>query len=66
MLVPMLIGYVVGAVGIYTLLYKLSPMVTEDRVTQLSASGMDGRVEIIDLFSGSQTSDDANGQRKAA
>lgn len=61
MLVPMLLGYVVGAVGIYTLLYKLSPMVAEDYVAEAN-----GRVEVIDLFPGGQVAEDTVEQRKAA
>ena len=49
-----------GAVGIYTVLYKLSPVVTEDLAMQSNASGVNGRVEIIELFP------DSGEQRKAA
>jgi hypothetical protein len=58
----MLLGYVVGSVGIYALLYKVSPVVTDDRVAQLNASGEATHVEVIELFPSEQSSD----QSKAA
>jgi hypothetical protein len=63
MLIPMLLGYVVGSVGIYTLLYKVSPVVTDDHMTRLNASG-DGvqQFEVIELFGAEETAE----QRKAA
>ena len=56
----MLIGYVVGAVGIYTILYKLSPVVADDLVMQSNTPTMNGRVEVIELFP------DSSEQRKVA
>ena len=50
MLIPMLLGYFVGAVGIYTLLYKVSPVVTDDYAAQTNASEAGERVEVIELF----------------
>ena len=50
MLIPMLLGYFVGAVGIYTLLYKVSPVITDDYAMQTNASGVGERVEVIELF----------------
>lgn len=50
MLVPMLLGYLVGSAGIYFLLYKMSPVVAEDYVAQNNAPESDERVEIIELF----------------
>jgi hypothetical protein len=49
-LAPLLLGYVVGAVGIYALLYKLSPVVTDDNVMQSNVSGEATHVEVIELF----------------
>ena len=43
---PMLLGYLVGSVGIYTLLYKVSPVVSEDINGQASVH----EPEIIELF----------------
>ena len=65
MLVPALLGYIVGAVGIYTLLYKLSPVVAVDREVRNLASNGNGHTEIIELFPRyvSENSDEA---RKAA
>jgi hypothetical protein len=49
-LTPLILGYVVGAVGIYALLYKLSPVVADDRVMPSNASGEATHVEVIELF----------------
>ena len=57
MLTPLLLGYVVGAVGIYALLYKLSPVVTDDYVMQSSASSDVKHVEVIELFPVDQSTD---------
>ncbi|MEI7984258.1 MAG: hypothetical protein WCI55_01420 [Armatimonadota bacterium] len=62
MLAPLLLGYVVGAVGIYSLLYKISPVVTDDHVARLNASGDASHVETIELFPAERSAD----QRKAA
>ena len=59
MLVPMLLGYLVGAVGIYTLLLRLSPVVTDDHVAQFMAPQGDGHVEIIELFPAEQATEQA-------
>jgi hypothetical protein len=61
-LAPLLLGYVVGAVGIYSLLYKISPVVTDDHVTQSNASGDVSHVEIIELFPAERSAE----QSKAA
>ena len=50
MLVPMLLGYLVGAVGVYTLLLRLSPVVVEDRMAHNMAPEADAHVEVIELF----------------
>jgi len=44
---PMLLGYLVGSVGIYTLLYKVSPVVSDD----INGQGSVHEPEIIELFS---------------
>lgn len=62
MLAPLLLGYVVGAVGIYALLYKISPVVAEDRVAQFNAPDGTTHVEVIELFPTEQSSE----QTKAA
>ena len=60
MLVPMLLGYLVGAVGVYTLLLRLSPVVTDDRVAHLGAPERGTlHVEVIELFPSGQPSDQA-------
>ena len=59
MLVPMLLGYLVGAVGIYTLLLKLSPVVTDDHAAQIIAPEGDVHVEVIELFPSGQPADHA-------
>lgn len=61
-LAPLILGYVVGSVGIYAFLYKVSPVVTDDRVTQSNASGDATHVEIIELF----PSESSRDQQKAA
>ena len=58
MLVPMLLGYIVGAVGTYALLYKLAPVVSDDYATQTNASGVDGRVEVLELFPSNEVGDE--------
>lgn len=50
MILPMLLGYVVGAIGIYTLLYKLSPMMVEDQAIPTTAAGTTFQAEVIELF----------------
>lgn len=50
MLLPMLLGYVVGAVGIYTLLYKFAPTVAEDRAFAYGDHDRLEAAEIIELF----------------
>ncbi len=62
MLAPLLLGYVVGAVGIYSLLYKISPVVTDDHVAQQNASDDGSHIETIELFPAEHSAD----QRKAA
>ncbi len=62
MLVPMLLGYLVGAVGVYSLLLKLSPVVTDDHVAQFNAPEGSAHVEVIELFPAEMQSD----QSKAA
>lgn len=65
MLVPALLGYIVGAVGVYTLLYKLSPVVADDRDARVFASNQSGQAEVIELFP--RRIDDENAHvRKAA
>ena len=59
MLVPTLLGYLVGSVGIYFLLYKVSPVVTEDHVARFDAPEGDGQVDIIELFQSGQTAEQA-------
>lgn len=59
MLVPMLLGYLVGSVGIYFLLYKVSPVVTEDHVARFDAPEGDGHVEVIELFPSGQPANQA-------
>ncbi|MBS1703707.1 MAG: hypothetical protein JST12_18735 [Armatimonadetes bacterium] len=46
----MLLGYVVGAVGIYTLLYKFAPTVAEDRAFAYRDHDRLEAAEIIELF----------------
>jgi hypothetical protein len=50
MILPMLLGYVVGAIGIYTLLYKLSPMMSEDQALPTTTAGTKFQAEVIELF----------------
>ncbi len=50
---PMLLGYLVGSVGIYTLLYKVSPVVSDDINGQAAVH----EPEIIKLFSDHQPAD---------
>lgn len=65
MLVPALLGYIVGAVGVYTLLYKLSPVVADDRDARVLASNQGGHAEIIELFP-RRVDEDHDQVRKAA
>ena len=58
----MLLGYVVGAVGVYSLLLRLSPVVTDDRMAHNMAPEASVRVEVIELFPAENPSD----QLKAA
>lgn len=52
MIIPLVLGYVVGAVAMYSLLVKFAPVVEEDKVAIATASG-----ETVYLF---------DEQRKAA
>ena len=64
MLVPLVLGYVVGAVGIYTLLYKLSPVTPEDKLTLTHAPQSIGSTDVIELFPRRQN--EFGGNQKAA
>lgn len=55
MLIPMLIGYVLGGAGIYFLLTKFAPVVSEDPVTLILENGGSGETEVIELFPQEQT-----------
>ena len=57
----MLLGYVVGAVGVYSLLLRLSPVVTDDRMAHSMMPESSARVEVIELFPA-----EASDQLKAA
>lgn len=50
MLIPMLLGYVLGGVGVYCLLTKYAPVVNEDPVTTRLENNGSGEAEIIELF----------------
>lgn len=52
---PMLLGYLVGSVGIYTLLYQVSPVVSDD----IDGQDTVHQPEIIELFSDSHQADQA-------
>lgn len=56
-LAPLLLGYVAGAVGIYALLVKFSPVLTDDHVTLSTASGEATHVEVIELFPADKSDD---------
>lgn len=61
MILPMVLGYVVGAVGAYTLLYRKAPVIEEEF---FEGKGLDQTLtettEVIELFSEEETA------RKAA
>ncbi|HLP00248.1 MAG TPA: hypothetical protein VK171_16745 [Fimbriimonas sp.] len=50
MLIPMLIGYVLGGAGIYFLLTRFAPVVAEDPVDLILENGGMGETEVIELF----------------
>ena len=52
--VPMLLGYAMGAIGVYALLYRFAPIQAEDAATHA------GRTQVINLF------EDESAVRRAA
>jgi hypothetical protein len=56
----MLLGYVVGAVGVYSLLLRFSPVVTDDRMAHLVVPESSAHVEILELFPSGESADQAN------
>ncbi|MDH4387371.1 MAG: hypothetical protein QE269_01455 [Fimbriimonas sp.] len=48
MLIPLVLGYVVGAVGFYTLLSKTAPVIKVEGTSSMTGAGEHS--EVIELF----------------
>lgn len=60
MILPMILGYVVGAVGAYTLLFRNTPVIEEEFFEGKNSDG--STAEMVELF----PSTDVSAERKAA
>ena len=57
LLLPMVVGYVVGAVGMYSLLSRTAPVVQEDpSYRPMPYPASEGTAEIIQLFGPAEVS----------
>lgn len=48
MIFPMILGYIVGAAGAYTLLFRKAPVIEEEFFEGKDVTGMPG--EVVELF----------------